>query len=99
MYKGAEVSFFFFQVVVGIRYLYVTGVQTCALPICRIDVGGDGVDAARERRPGKRVGTEGRLAARLDARDVGLRQVGDDPGLVGRQAAALAPTAEGRERL
>src|SRR6267378_6548224 len=27
--------FFFFQAEDGIRYLYVTGVQTCALPICR----------------------------------------------------------------
>src|SRR6266496_4740540 len=26
--------FFFLQAEVGIRYLYVTGVQTCALPIC-----------------------------------------------------------------
>src|SRR5690349_24452571 len=28
------VSFFFFQAEDGIRDLYVTGVQTCALPIC-----------------------------------------------------------------
>src|SRR5438874_4998353 len=27
-------SFFFFQAEEGIRDLYVTGVQTCALPIC-----------------------------------------------------------------
>src|SRR2546421_7817160 len=27
--------FFFFQAEDGIRYLIVTGVQTCALPICR----------------------------------------------------------------
>src|SRR6266496_4993310 len=29
-------SFFFFQAEDGIRDLYVTGVQTCALPICRL---------------------------------------------------------------
>src|SRR5690349_23145254 len=28
------ISFFFFQAEDGIRDLYVTGVQTCALPIC-----------------------------------------------------------------
>src|SRR2546430_12361034 len=30
-----DVSFFFFQAEDGIRDLTVTGVQTCALPICR----------------------------------------------------------------
>src|SRR5690349_22953884 len=30
--------FFFFQAEDGIRDLYVTGVQTCALPICGVDV-------------------------------------------------------------
>src|SRR5690349_22724535 len=29
------IHFFFFQAEDGIRDLYVTGVQTCALPICR----------------------------------------------------------------
>ena len=65
----------------------------------RVDVGGGGVDAARERRLGQRVGDESRLAARLDARHVGLRQVGDDPGLLGSQATALGGAAEGGERL
>src|SRR5204862_2974619 len=34
--------FFFFQAEDGIRDLYVTGVQTCALPICRAaqEIGG-----------------------------------------------------------
>src|SRR4051794_41653379 len=53
-------SFFFFQAEDGIRDGRVTGVQTCALPICRAGVGGrrgaalpataDG--AARRRSPG-----------------------------------------------
>src|SRR5690349_22812129 len=35
MYKELDnVLFFFFQAEDGIRDLYVTGVQTCALPIC-----------------------------------------------------------------
>src|SRR2546430_11599895 len=36
------IYFFFFQAEDGIRYLTVTGVQTCALPICRDRVTGDG---------------------------------------------------------
>src|SRR5690349_24176512 len=34
--------FFFFQAEDGIRDLYVTGVQTCALPICEDEFGGGG---------------------------------------------------------
>src|SRR2546430_3958513 len=37
MHEGVErlaSGFFFFQAEDGIRYLTVTGVQTCALPIC-----------------------------------------------------------------
>src|SRR6266496_1380348 len=33
--ESLQLSFFFFQAEDGIRDLYVTGVQTCALPICR----------------------------------------------------------------
>src|SRR5215469_18346964 len=33
MWRGCTFVFFFFQAVDGIRDLYVTGVQTCALPI------------------------------------------------------------------
>src|SRR2546430_7447655 len=45
---------FFFQAEDGIRYLTVTGVQTCALPICRPvhegrQHGGDDVDGEEER--------------------------------------------------
>src|SRR5690349_25119224 len=32
--RGFMTNFFFFQAEDGIRDLYVTGVQTCALPIC-----------------------------------------------------------------
>src|SRR5204862_3531118 len=38
--------FFFFQAEDGIRDLYVTGVQTCALPICgQLGFGIEGVEA------------------------------------------------------
>src|SRR6266496_4942795 len=33
MFGGVSIFFFFFQAEDGIRDLYVTGVQTCALPI------------------------------------------------------------------
>src|SRR2546430_10070273 len=36
--SGYFVCFFFFQAEDGIRDLTVTGVQTCALPICRVPV-------------------------------------------------------------
>src|SRR5204862_1713520 len=50
--------FFFFQAEDGIRDLYVTGVQTCALPISMMRSAASGVDlvvkaflAARDRLP------------------------------------------------
>src|SRR6266576_6191292 len=48
--------FFFFQAEDGIRYLYVTGVQTCALPISGRAKAGDALAhrdrvAEREHRP------------------------------------------------
>src|SRR5580700_11259577 len=55
--------FFFFQAEDGIRDLYVTGVQTCALPICH--VGGRG-DLCRDLEPG-------RMARRAATRDAGIR--------------------------
>src|SRR5215813_10968484 len=47
--------FFFFQAEDGIRDADVTGVQTCALPICRTGrggTGGGGTMTAREHAPG-----------------------------------------------
>src|SRR6266496_2084738 len=44
--------FFFFQAEDGIRDLYVTGVQTCALPICTTPVRQD--EAMVVRTPGSR---------------------------------------------
>src|SRR5256885_11358874 len=48
-FKAADgrVSFFFFQAEDGIRDYKVTGVQTCALPICGKGQLGAAVDAAR----------------------------------------------------
>src|SRR5436309_4614702 len=36
IYSSCVVLFFFFQAEDGIRDFHVTGVQTCALPICRV---------------------------------------------------------------
>src|SRR2546430_3329947 len=74
--------FFFFQAEDGIRYLTVTGVQTCALPICPCARRGHRGDAARSRldesarprqadgRPPRRAGVgeaDARLAAHAPA--------------------------------
>src|SRR5204863_3650521 len=56
--------FFFFQAEDGIRDLYVTGVQTCALPILRARRAGRGVEHARggvaDRDEGQRIDDRGR---------------------------------------
>src|SRR6266496_4540663 len=53
---GADLCSFFFQAEDGIRDLYVTGVQTCALPICARDQGVEiiGHAVVREIAPGDR---------------------------------------------
>src|SRR6202042_2084227 len=58
---------FFFQAEDGIRDLYVTGVQTCALPISAVPR--LGASACRRRRPGARAG------GLLGRRRCGLRVV------------------------
>src|SRR6266496_3791379 len=63
-----SIVFFFFQAEDGIRALYVTGVQTCALPICL------GERAARHRLAGDDRGEPAprhRLAGRSEERRVG----------------------------
>src|SRR5690349_23687390 len=48
--------FFFFQAEDGIRDLYVTGVQTCALPIYRFDAGRGAGDRGRVEGEGRALG-------------------------------------------
>src|SRR2546430_3150733 len=43
----AGTGLFFFQAEDGIRDLTVTGVQTCALPICLVRLAGDGAERHR----------------------------------------------------
>src|SRR5690349_23913664 len=74
--------FFFFQAEDGIRDLYVTGVQTCALPICRphllpgrvvplLQPDAAHVWVARRRLLAARCQARGRLAPRSEERRVG----------------------------
>src|SRR3989337_3281654 len=74
-------SFFFFQAEDGIRDATVTGVQTCALPICRRD-------GLRRERPGggarggrRRGGRQGRGAGLREGQD---REEGEGEGDRGR---------------
>src|SRR6266403_3086155 len=96
--------FFFFQAEDGIRDLYVTGVQTCALPICR---GGAVDDTAPQRRPGEdrpeRRGSVGTAAPRwgaasdlcTDAGGRGDPRPGASAGGCGRDPAPRPAAAEG----
>src|SRR6266511_4710827 len=56
--------FFFFQAEDGIRYFHVTGVQTCALPICRMTVGRRERPCGETFRGGARAGARGHGADR-----------------------------------
>src|SRR5436190_17161435 len=64
--------FFFFQAEDGIRDHCVTGVQTCALPICRL-----GEQPARSLRPGDEDDAAARGHA---ARERRARELVDEPG-------------------
>src|SRR2546427_13228440 len=83
--------FFFFQAEDGIRDLTVTGVQTCALPIC-----GRGAAAALPTRAARRLlagrAHHGALPARVALRAgvAGARDMGRPAG------ARLAPSAATR---
>src|SRR5256886_8186171 len=82
--EGRVVFFFFFQAEDGIRDLTVTGVQTCALPIC------DGVpvavaDRCRARgRPRPVAGVDGRPQAAVSG-DLGGAAAGGGAGRGGRR--------------
>src|SRR5256886_7764807 len=65
--KTRIVVFFFFQAEDGIRDLTVTGVQTCALPICREERGGFRLET---------VWTDIRFGARMLRKSPGFTAVG-----------------------
>src|SRR6266496_1706865 len=90
--------FFFFQAEDGIRDLYVTGVQTCALPISRDDL--DGWRALQEdladRPAAVSVPFAGRLAAMIPPVTVRLRR--DFPAILGMIRAHALLEQQDRER-
>src|SRR6266496_3416941 len=59
----SSVASFFFQAEDGIRDLYVTGVQTCALPICGCDPAGRATGDAHSRERDRERRREGREQA------------------------------------
>src|SRR5256885_8673419 len=78
--RGACVRCFFFQAEDGIRDYKVTGVQTCALPICWAQTGGDGtfrVDGVEAGAYDVSVSAMswGRRGTRLNVRPVRLKNV------------------------
>src|SRR3989449_8405124 len=78
--------FFFFQAEDGIRDVAVTGVQTCALPIC-IRVAVEKLDAPPEQRPRRPV--RNRAELRLGSGNVEPAQRHHDD--VGRERRELLP--------
>src|SRR6266496_5494245 len=88
--------FFFFQAEDGIRDLYVTGVQTCALPISPFAVVPTGV----ARHAALRISSEGITGDRPRTEDQGLRTAPAvaRQALFGRQpleSSVLSPQSPG----
>src|SRR5256886_12664037 len=81
-FHGVRVFFFFFQAEDGIRDLTVTGVQTCALPIC--------VAPLRSLPPGRRLSLPPPRRAQEDPMsDAHIRRV---QAQFGGSAAAYVPS-------
>src|SRR5256885_5486141 len=74
--KWRSICFFFFQAEDGIRDYKVTGVQTCALPICRSrDLRRQRGSAAPERGRGSRSRSAREDLARVSRADGFLRDI------------------------
>src|SRR6267378_7744840 len=92
--------FFFFQAEDGIRDLYVTGVQTCALPIsphhreiaapCRLLVAGSGRSIHPIARAAPRhSGANGRPPSREDRATRGRREIFPGPPVSDKKEAVV----------
>src|SRR5205823_11131391 len=90
---------FFFQAEDGIRDKLVTGVQTCALPICPPS-GRGAADRWRLAQPPGRDDQRCRLAARADPQRAALLELGVGArgavGIVPRRAPGAAERSEER---
>src|SRR6266496_6223405 len=89
---GEEIACFFFQAEDGIRDLYVTGVQPCALPIFTLDVPDTPDNEKKFGRPSSRTGQGGAFP---QVRVVGLGECGTHAIV----AAELGPIATGEREL
>src|SRR2546430_15153805 len=68
--RRSDVFFFFFQAEDGIRDLTVTGVQTCALPICNGGSGARGIrGAVAAEEPKKNAAATGGATTGVDILD------------------------------
>src|SRR2546429_2297979 len=91
--------FFFFQAEDGIRDVAVTGVQTCALPICvmlRLDAGVEGIQPPAGGEPDRELG--GQLVDRRILFHRGERGGRPAPGRVLLRSGERRVGEEGRSR-
>src|SRR2546430_8065423 len=84
-------SVFFFQAEDGIRYLTVTGVQTCALPICR-----SRFECRRPYRRRSRSEADTRLPVVVQTSHAGWRETAPSPRRGEACATARRPGEIGR---
>src|SRR3712207_5243597 len=97
--RASLLLFFFFQAEDGIRDIGVTGVKTCALPICRAAIhrlGGQGHQLPDRRLRRLRVAARPRLCRPRALHAEGL---GQGPGPLGRGACAGGVTFATKPRL
>src|SRR5256886_6191549 len=99
IYLQSYFFFFFFQAEDGIRDLTVTGVQTCALPICRTERRDAALDVG-SGRCGRRAPSAGASArAARDRRPRHLVRSGGGGAVAGAVAGARAPVVDPRSAL
>src|SRR5688500_20404910 len=89
-------SFYLFQAEDGIRDYKVTGVQTCALPICGPVDGGVARDGALRDRPQQRVRSRDRLVVRQVERDAEAAR--SEERRVGKERRARWATEAGKPK-
>src|SRR5204862_2274119 len=93
--------FFFFQAEDGIRDLYVTGVQTCALPILpafKRPARPSGTSSSSHRRSGSPITASGCSLSGLTAMPGLIRRSTSTPSMGARRSEERRVGKEGRSR-